>query len=144
MLVRKNKGITLLETIVSMLIISAILVGGLTFHGVMKKSEEEELKEMEATFKIDAVKKLILCNMTYDEIKEGIAEKTIFINKDDLQRENLSRFHISNLIKEEGGEYPLIMLKGNKQMDEEIIKIELLYKFEDGREINHVFYRGNY
>jgi NhaP-type Na+/H+ or K+/H+ antiporter len=144
MLVRKNKGITLLETIVSMLIISTILVGGLTFHGVMKKSEEEELKEMEATFKIDAVKKLILCNMTYDEIKEGIAEKTIFINKDDLQRENLSRFHISNLIKEEGGEYPLIMLKGNKQMDEEIIKIELLYKFEDGREINHVFYRGNY
>jgi len=144
MLVRKNKGITLLETIVSMLIISTILVGGLTFHGVMKKSEEEELKEMEATFKIDAVKKLILCNMTYDEIKEGISEKTIFINKDDLQRENLSRFHISNLIKEEGGEYPLIMLKGNKQMDEEIIKIELLYKFEDGREINHVFYRGNY
>ncbi len=144
MLVRKNKGITLLETIVSMLIVSTILVGGLTFHGVMKKSEEEELKEMEATFKIDAVKKLILCNMTYDEIKESIAEKTIFINKDDLQRENLGRFHISNLIKEEGGEYPLIMLKGNKQMDEEIIKIEILYKFEDEREINHVFYRGNY
>lgn len=144
MLVRKNKGITLLETIVSMLIISTILVGGLTFHGVMKKSEEEELKEMEATFKIDAVKKIILCNMTYDEVKEGIVEKTIFINKDDLQRENLGRFHISNRIKEEGGEYPLIMLKGNKQIDEEVIKIEILYKFEDGREINHVFYRGNY
>ena len=46
MLVSKNKGITLLETIISMLIISTILIGALTFYGVMGRCEEEEQKEM--------------------------------------------------------------------------------------------------
>ncbi|WP_346913459.1 prepilin-type N-terminal cleavage/methylation domain-containing protein [Clostridium sp.] len=144
MLVSKNKGITLLETIVSMLIISTILIGALTFYGVMKRAEEEERKEMKATYQIDAVKKLILCNMDYDDIKAGIVEKTRFINNDDLEKENIGRVNIKHIIKDEVKQYPLIMLMGTEEISREIIKIEIIYRFQDGKEINYVFYKGNY
>lgn len=144
MLVSKNKGITLLETIVSMLIISTILIGALTFYGVMKRAEEEERKEMKATYQIDAVKKLILCNMDYDDIKEGIVGKTRFINNNDLEKENIGRVNIKHIIKDEVKQYPLIMLMGTEEISREIIKIEIIYRFQDGKEINYVFYKGNY
>jgi len=144
MLVSKNKGITLLETIVSMLIISTILIGALTFYGVMKRAEEEERKEMKATYQIDAVKKLILCNMDYDDIKEGIVGKTRFINNNDLEKENIGRANIKHIIKDEVKQYPLIMLMGTEEISREIIKIEIIYRFQDGKEINYVFYKGNY
>ncbi|GAA0767423.1 hypothetical protein GCM10008908_06440 [Clostridium subterminale] len=144
MLVSKNKGITLLETIVSMLIISTILIGALTFYGVMKRAEEEERKEMKATYQIDAVKKLILCNMDYDDIKEGIVGKTRFINNNDLGKENIGRVNIKHIIKDEVKQYPLIMLMGTEEISREIIKIEIIYRFQDGKEINYVFYKGNY
>ncbi|WP_346937319.1 prepilin-type N-terminal cleavage/methylation domain-containing protein [Clostridium sp.] len=144
MLVSKNKGITLLETIVSMLIISTILIGALTFYGVMKRAEEEERKEMKVTYQIDAVKKLILCNMDYDDIKEGIVGKTRFINNNDLEKENIGRANIKHIIKDEVKQYPLIMLMGTEEISREIIKIEIIYRFQDGKEINYVFYKGNY
>lgn len=144
MLVSKNKGITLLETIVSMLIISTILIGALTFYGVMKRAEEEERKEMKATYQIDAVKKLILCNMDYDDIKEGIVGKTRFINNNDLEKENIGRANIKHIIKDEVKQYPLILLMGTEEISREIIKIEIIYRFQDGKEINYVFYKGNY
>ncbi|WP_346937665.1 type II secretion system protein [uncultured Clostridium sp.] len=144
MLVSKNKGITLLETIVSMLIISTILIGALTFYGVMERAEQEERKEMKATYQIDAVKKLILCNMDYDDIKAGIVGKTRFINNNDLEKENLGRVNIKHIIKDEVKQYPLIMLMGTEEISREIIKIEILYRFQDGKEINYVFYKGNY
>ncbi|MEW8993021.1 prepilin-type N-terminal cleavage/methylation domain-containing protein [Clostridium sp.] len=144
MLVSKNKGITLLETIVSMLIISTILIGALTFYGVMKRAEEEEEKEMKATYHIDAVKKLILCNMNYDDIKAGLVGKTRFINNSDLKEENLERVNIKHITMDEVKQYPLIMLMGTEETSREIIKIEIIYRFQDGKEINYVFYKGNY
>jgi len=144
MLVSKNKGITLLETIVSMLIISTILIGALTFYDVMRRAEEEERKEMKATYQIDAVKKLILCNMDYDDIKADIVGKTRFINNNDLEKESLGRVNIKYIIKDEVKQYPLIMLMGTEEISREIIKIEILYRFQDGKEINYVFYKGNY
>jgi type II secretory pathway pseudopilin PulG len=144
MLVSKNKGITLLETIVSMLVISTILIGALTFYGVMIRCEEEEQKEMKAAFQIDAVKKLILCNMDYDDIKEDIVGKTRFINNSDLKEEILGMVDIKHIIKDEVKQYPIIILKGTEEISKEIIKIEILYRFQDGKEINYVFYKGNY
>lgn len=144
MLVSKNKGITLLETIVSMLVISTILIGALTFYGVMIRCEEEEQKEMKAAFQIDAVKKLILCNMDYDDIKEDIVGKTRVINNGDLEEEILGMVDIKHIIKDEVKQYPIIILKGTEEISKEIIKIEILYRFQDGKEINYVFYKGNY
>ncbi|WP_346890906.1 hypothetical protein [Clostridium sp. UBA3887] len=144
MLVSENKGITLLETIISMLVISTILIGALTFYGVMGRCEEEEQKEMKATFQIDAVKKLILCNMDYGDIKKEIVEKTRFINTSDLSEEALGSINIKYIIKDEVKQYPIIMLMGTEETGKEIIKIEVLYKFQDGKEINYVFYKGNY
>ena len=131
MLVSKNKGITLLETIISMLIISTILIGALTFYGVMGRCKEEEQKEMKATFQIDSVKKLILCNMDYGDIKEAIVGKTRFINTSDLSEEALGSINIKYIIKDEVKQYPIIMLMGTEETGKEIIKIEVLYKFQD-------------
>jgi len=144
MLVSKNKGITLLETIISMLVISTILIGALTFYGVMGRCEEEEQKEMKVTFQIDAVKKLILCNMDYGDIKEEIVGKTRFINTSDLSEEALGSINIKYIIKDEVKQYPIIMLMGTEETGKEIIKIEVLYRFQDGKEINNVSYKGNY
>lgn len=144
MLVSKNKGITLLETIVSMLVISTILIGALTFYGVVIRCEEEEQKEMKAAFQIDAVKKLILCNMDYDDIKEDIVGKTRVINNGDLEEEILGMVDIKHIIKDDVKQYPIIILKGTEEISKEIIKIEILYRFQDGKEINYVFYKGNY
>jgi len=41
-------------------------------------------------------------------------------------------------------QYPLIMLMGTEETSREIIKIEIIYRFQDGKEINYVFYKGNY
>lgn len=144
MLVRKNKGNTLIETIVSMLILTSILIGVLNFYRVMRISEAEEIKEMKAVYQIDAVKKLILCNMSYDEVQDELVKKNKFISSSDLMEENLGRVDIKDIMnsKEEG--YPLIMLTGDEEISEEIIKIKILYRFQSGREVSNEFCKGNY
>lgn len=144
MLVRKNKGNTLIETIVSMLILTSILIGVFNFYRVMRISEAEEIKEMKAVYQIDAVKKLILCNMSYDELQDELVKKNKFISSSDLMEENLGRVAIKDIMKNKEDGYPLIMLMGDEEISEEIIKIKILYRLQSGREISNEFYKGNY
>ena len=144
MLVRKNKGNTLVETIVSMLILTSILIGVFNFYRVMRISEAEEIKEMKAVYQIDAVKKLILCNMSYDEVQDELVKKNRFISSSNLMEENLGRVGIKDIMKDKEEGYPIIMLMGDEEISEEIIKIKILYRFQSGREISNEFYKGNY
>ena len=144
MLVRKNKGNTLVETIVSMLILTSILIGVFNFYRVMRISEAEEIKEMKAVYQIDAVKKLILCNMSYDEVQDELVKKNRFISSSNLMEENLGRVGIKDIMKDKEEGYPIIMLMGDEEISEEIIKIKILYRFQGGREISNEFYKGNY
>ena len=144
MLVRKNKGNTLVETIVSMLILTSILIGVFNFYRVMRISEVEEMKEMKAVYQIDAVKKLILCNMSYDEVQDELVKKNRFISGSDLMEESLGRVGIKDIMKNKEEGYPLIILTGEEEISEEIIKIKILYRFQGGREISNEFYKGNY
>lgn len=144
MLVRKSRGNTLIETILSMLILSTILMGTFNFYRVKEISEEAEKQEMKATYQIDAVKKLILCNMSYKEIEDTLVQRNRFINSNYLSNDNLSRGDIKEIMKTNVEEYPYIMLTGYEEINEEVIKIKVSYIFQDKREIEHVFYKGNY
>lgn len=144
MLVRKSRGNTLIETILSMLILSIILIGAFNFYRVMAISEEAEKQEMKAIYQIDAVKKLVLCNMSYKEIEDTLVQKNRFINSNYLSNDNLSGSDIKAIMKINIEEYPYIMLTGYEEVTEGVIKIKVSYVFQDKREIEHVFYKGNY
>ncbi len=145
MSVRKNKGVTLLEVIVCMLAISIMILVVLRFQRVNLQSRLEEEKLRIGIFQVDAVKNIVLCNLSYREIEEQFNNKTVFIHKENIESNSIRTNQILNIVDDSiCNEYPFIRIITQEDLANQLMKIEIYYSFDEKREINSVFYKGNY
>lgn len=145
MSVRKNKGVTLLEVIVCMLAISIMILVVLRFQRVNLQSRMEEERLRTGIFQVDALKNILLCNLSFREIEEQFNNKTVFIHKENIESNNIRTNPILNIVDESiCNEYPFIRIITQEDLANQLMKIEIYYSFDEKREINSVFYKGNY
>ncbi|MEG1256327.1 prepilin-type N-terminal cleavage/methylation domain-containing protein [Clostridium sp.] len=142
---RKNKGYTLLEAIIAMFILTTFSIVILTFQGVSMESKVKEKEIMEGLFIVESMRNILLCNLSYDELKSRFVGKTSFVNKDNIENGIIFTNDILYLVEEYGEyDYPVIVIEAYEEIESQVMKIELNYKYGGGKEMSNVFYKGNY
>lgn len=138
-----SKGATLIEAIIAVFILSITITATarvITSSGISRKVMEDT---MEAVYTVDAVKKLILCNYTYEDIERAFTDKEVFLNIGALNGFSLEEIQLLSCIEGGRNTYPAIGLKGTKG-EGGTLKINLTYYYKGGNFMESVFYRGNY
>lgn len=143
MLAGKNKGETLIETIVGILVATITIVFLVTIQSVSYKSRNTDKDILKASYNLEAVAKLILCNLTYEEIKKNFNNRTRYVNGESLNADFIMDSNILNFLEESEGSYPNIEI-GVREGDGCTLVINIKYTFENGYSISNVFYKGNY
>ncbi|GEM_PF-367273 len=143
MLAGKSKGETLIETIVAIFAATISIIFLVSIQGVSYKSRNEIEQVMEGTYRIEALKKLVFCNLSYEEIIENFDDRTKYINGYALESNYMASSDILSIIEESEGSYPTIEISG-KEGDGGTMIIDIKYTFENGYSITNIFYRGNY
>lgn len=145
MLARKSKGATLLEITICMFVISIMILIILTFQRVNLQSKEEEEKLRSGIFQVDAVKNILLSNLSYREIQDNFKNKVLYIHKEEVENNNIITKPILSIVDESiYGGYPFIKIQTQEDLVNQLMKVEIYYSFDEEKVISNVFYKGNY
>lgn len=142
MLAGKNKGESLIEAIVAIFISSISIIFLSSAIGVNYKSSLNSHEVMDRLYKIDAIKKSIICNLSYDDIKYNFTKKK-YLESDLLKEDRINCLNIRDFIDDDPKDLPKIEVEF-RELENEIIVINVKYIFEEGRNISSIFYKGNY
>lgn len=143
MLAYKSKGETLIETIVAIFVATITIIFLVSIQGATYKSRHEIEHNMEGIYRLESVKKVVICNLSYEEIKENFADKVKYINVDILENDYVVSRDILSIIEGSKGNYPTVEISGKEGHGGTMI-IDIKYIFENGYFITNIFYRGNY
>lgn len=140
---RKNKGSTLIEGMVALFIAALTIIGAATAFsgGVKGKGTIDEV--MEGAYKLETMKKILICNYSYEELKEVLKDKTFYMSMDILNSIQLEDLDLVAFLEEEKGQVPLVEVQGEEGEGGTMV-IKIVYYFQGGNKINSVFYKGNY
>ncbi|MEG0132641.1 MAG: prepilin-type N-terminal cleavage/methylation domain-containing protein [Clostridium sp.] len=145
MSVNRRRGYSLLESIIAMFILATVSIVIFTFQGVSMENRVKEKEIMEGIFIVESMKNMLLCNLSYEELELKFISKVYFINKYDIEDRNFYTASILDLVEEDSKhEYPLIEIRIWEEVESQIIKVSVNYKYGEGKEMSNVFYKGNY
>ena len=142
MLVGKSKGESLIEVIVSIFISSIYIIFLSSAIGINYRSSFNSNEIMDRLYKIDTIKKIMICNLSYDEIKYNFTKKK-YLKSNVLNADKIKYLNINDFMEEDPKALPKVEVEARK-LENEIIVINVKYIFEDGRNVSNTFYKGNY
>lgn len=140
---RKNKGVTLIEVILALSIMVITLIGISKTIGASVISRKSMNETMDRIYTIDAVKKLIICNYTYEETKSAFKEKEVYLNLKDLNLASLEDIDIISNLTDKYDSYPVIKFFGTEGQGG-TLKITIEYHYELGSYMISSFFKGDY
>ncbi|MBP2021743.1 type II secretory pathway pseudopilin PulG [Clostridium punense] len=145
MLVRKSKGFTMLDTIVSIAVISIAILTIITSESLALNIKNRQLEKDKGLVTIEAINKIMVNNLTYDEISSFFGNNVRYIKASNLNTDLIKKSSILNICSEnKESQYPYVEIRGNKDPSDNVVKIEVKYEINEKEELKYVFYKGNY
>lgn len=145
MLVRKNKGFTMLDTIVSIAIISIAILTIITSESLALNIKNQQLEKDKGLITIEAINKIMVNNLTYDEILVFFGNNVRYIKASNLNTDLIKKSSVLNICSENKELlYPYVEIMAIKDPSYNVIKIEVKYEINEKEELKYVFYKGNY
>lgn len=145
MLVRKSKGFTMLDTIVSIAVISIAILTIITSESLALNIKNRQLEKDKGLVTIEAINKIMVNNLTYDEISSFFGNNVKYIKASNLNTDLIKKSSILNICSEnKESQYPYVEIRGNKDPSDNVVKIEVKYEINEKEELKYVFYKGNY
>lgn len=145
MLVRKNKGFTMLDTIVSIAVISIAILTIITSESLALNIKTQQLEKDKGLITIEAINKIMVNNLTYDEISSFFGNNVRYIKASNLNIDLIKKNSVLNICSTNKElQYPYVEIRGNKDPSYNVIKIEVKYEINEKEELKYVFYKGNY
>lgn len=145
MLVRKSKGFTMLDTIVSIAVISIAILTIITSESLALNIKNQQLEKDKGLITIEAINKIMVNNLTYDEILSFFGNNVRYIKASNLNTDLIRKSSVLNICSENKELlYPYIEIRGNKDPSYNVIKIEVKYEINEKEELKYVFYKGSY
>lgn len=145
MLVRKSKGFTMLDTIVSIAVISIATLTIITSESLALNIKNRQLEKDKGLVTIEAINKIMVNNLTYDEISSFFGNNVRYIKASNLNIDLIKKSSVLNICSEnKESQYPYVEIRGNKDPSYNVIKIEVKYEINEKEELKYVFYKGNY
>lgn len=147
MLVKKNKGFSLIEIVVSLFILSIILTALMSSETLALNFKVRQGKVDKAIMVMETTNKILRNNLTYDEILRFFGNNVKYIKSSYIDN---GAFKYNNIISiassDSGGEYPFLRISAIKDDFDDVIKITLNYILSDneGANLVYVFYKGKY
>lgn len=143
MSVKRSKGNTLIEVLVAMFVVTVTITASATvFTGIYNsRNIMEELED--GLYKSEGVKKLLICNFSYEEIMETFKEKKLYINDYNLNDFNFSQGILLEDLDITSKGYPHLTIEGEERPGG-TMKILMVFHFDTTRKIESVFYKGRY
>lgn len=143
MSVKKSKGITLLESIISLFIAVITIMSVALAYTSINEGEENLREVMEGAYAMEVLKKILLCNYSYEYLKDILKDKKSYIDKEELLIIDLHYGEIIEVFKEVSTRYPRIEIQGKEGQGGTMI-INIRYHLDEDSYLENIFYRGNY
>lgn len=140
---RKNKGTTLIEAMIALFIAAITIVTAATVITATTRSRLSQEEVMESCSTLETVKKLLICNYSYDEIKNVLKDNQVYFNSSIINNINSIKINILEQMESERNGYPCVKLQGSEGQGG-TLKIIISYFYEEDNVIENVFYKGNY
>ncbi|MEG0772919.1 prepilin-type N-terminal cleavage/methylation domain-containing protein [Clostridium sp.] len=147
MLVKKNKGFSLIEIVVSLFILSIILTAFMSSETLALNFKVRQAKVDKAIMVMGTTSKIIIKNLTYDEVLSFFGNNVRYVKSSSI---DTGSFKYNNIISisssVSGGKYPFLRISALKDNFDDVIKITLNYILSDneGDNLVYVFYKGKY
>jgi len=148
----KNKGFTLIEVLVSISVFCILCFAVLNLNISNIKIREKSNGFKEANKFFEEIHGLSLYECEYDEFLKFInkeeyndKKKWFYINKEELNIENIFNKKVQVLSEDFKGSYPYIKVKfekENKLSEAQCIKIYCTYYYRQNKKIDYEFLRG--
>ncbi|EQB87091.1 hypothetical protein M918_10985, partial [Clostridium sp. BL8] len=100
MLVRKSKGFTMLDTIVSIAVISIAILTIITSESLALNIKNRQLEKDKGLVTIEAINKIMVNNLTYDEISSFFGNNVRYIKASNLNTDLIKKSSILNICSE--------------------------------------------
>lgn len=145
MLVRENKGFIMLDTIVSIAIISIAILTIVTSESLALSIKNKQLEKDRGLMTIETINKIMVNNLTYDDISSFFGNNVRYIKASNLNTDLIKNSTVLNICSvNKEPQYPYVEIRGNKDPGYNVIKIEVKYEINEKEELKYVFYKGNY
>lgn len=147
MLVKKNKGFSLIEIVVSLFILSIILTAFMSSEILALNFKVRQDKVDKAIMVMGTTSKIIIKNLTYDEVLNFFVNNVKYVQSSSIDTGSFKYNNIINISSSvSGGKYPILRISAIKDNFDDVIKITLNYILSDneGDNIVYVFYKGKY
>lgn len=144
MSVKRNKGLTLINSIIALYIFTLVFMALLAFNSTCLKRLKAQEDLIKGTYYLEGLKNIILCNYSYDNTRQLFNKNTWYINDEPLKGEELFEKSIENyFLKEKPSKFPYMSISGREDESHEVMIIGVEIVFQDkSYEVN--FSRGNY
>ncbi len=145
MLVRKNKGIAVIEIIIAMFLFCLFLMCIFTFQATNMSCISVEKEEMKGVFVVESMKNIMVSNYDYKILYENLTEDIKYINSDYIKNQDFKKGDMfAGLSHSYNEEYPFVEIQAKQDEHIEVLKIIINYHIREDKNIKHVFYKGNY
>lgn len=147
MLVKKNRGFTLIEIVVSLCILTIILTAMLSSETLALNFKGKQDKKDKALMAIETTSSVMLNNLTYEEILVFFGNNVRYIKSENINNDSYKHSNILDLTTLDlDGNYPFMSINIIKDSVDEVLKIILNYKINSnqGDNLTYVFYKGKY
>lgn len=144
MLVKRNKGLTLINSIIALYIFTLAFIAFLAFYSTFLKRLKNQEDLIKGAYYIEGLRNIILCNYSYDTTRQLFNKNIWYINEHVIKEETVFKENIEDYsTREKPLEYPYIIIKGNEDEEHEVMIIEVEIVFQD-KSYEGKFSRGNY
>jgi len=145
MSVKKSKGFTLIEVIVSISIISIALITIISSEMLTLKLKNQQGAKDKGIMILETTNKIVTNNLSYGEVLNNFGNNVRYITSSNTNIELIKESNIISLCTTSSElSYPYMKISGEKDKDFDVIKVVLNYVINKNEDLTYVFYKGKY
>lgn len=145
MSVKKSKGFTLIEVIVSVSIISIALITIISSEMLTLKLKNQQGAKDKGIMILETTNKIVTNNLSYGEVLNNFGHNVRYITSPNTNIDLIKKSNIISLCTTSPEpSYPYMIISGEKDKDYDVVKVVLNYVINKNEGLTYVFYKGNY
>lgn len=145
MSVKKSKGFTLIEVIVSVSIISIALITIISSEMLTLKLKNQQGAKDKGIMILETTNKIVTNNLSYGEVLNNFGDNVRYITSPNTNIDLIKKSNIISLCTTSSEPaYPYMIISGKKDKDYDVVKVVLNYVINKNEGLTYVFYKGNY
>ncbi|WP_017415696.1 prepilin-type N-terminal cleavage/methylation domain-containing protein [Clostridium tunisiense] len=145
MSVKKSKGFTLIEVIVSVSIISIALITIISSEMLTLKLKNQQGAKDKGIMILETTNKIVTNNLSYGEVLNNFGDNVRYITSPNTNIDLIKKSNIISLCTTSSEpSYPYMIISGEKDKDYDVVKVVLNYVINKNEGLTYVFYKGNY